>query len=40
MGICLGATRAYRLTSFVAASHKQSTGLFVVAPCSIPINVK
>ena len=36
----LGTARAYRLVTLVAASHKQSTGLFVIAPCSIPINKK
>ena len=38
MGICLGTPVPIASLSLVAASHEQSTGLFVIAPCSIPIN--
>ena len=37
MGICLGTPVPIASLSLVAASHKQSAGLFVIAPCSIPI---
>ena len=37
MGICLGTAVPIASLTLVAASHKQSTGLFVIAPCSIPV---
>jgi hypothetical protein len=37
MGIYLGTAVPIASLTLVAASHKQSTGLFVIAPCSIPI---
>jgi hypothetical protein len=40
MGICLGTAVPIASLTLVAASHKQSTGLFVIAPCSIPIYIK